>query len=175
MPILPKQLPVPLQGQQVAVRIHSSLIQLVQRNQLISNLVARIAQHQYNFLGPLCDSSQTDRKAVSGQNRKNNADRFSAQLISHICGNMLHRRIISLCSGHYGLRDGDNISVPQSKSFALRRTQDAVCDNLYQVVPLSDNRTANSSGYRPYSSFHHLSSPLLIPLTSRENTVCTLL
>ena len=90
MTVFTKELPICFQAQDIAVRIDSGFIQLIDGYQLVSNLIAWVAQHQNDLFRPLCNSLQTDCKPVTAQDREHNTNGFSSQLFLNISGNCIH-------------------------------------------------------------------------------------
>ena len=90
MTVFTKELPICFQTQDIAVRIDSGFIQLIDGYQLVSNLIAWVAEHQNDLFRPLCNSLQTDCKPVTAQDREHNTNGFSSQLFLNISGNCIH-------------------------------------------------------------------------------------
>ena len=147
-----EQLTVTLQREDVAVRIDAGSIDLVQAYQLVTHLVGGVAEHQDDLLGAHSDSTQTNCKAVAGEDGENHTNGSSAQFCLYIGGNAFYRCIISLCSCNDRLGDGNDVSVADFESLVLCCLQNAVRYNGCEIVTLADDGASNSSGNRPDSA-----------------------
>ena len=58
------QLPVFFKCQNITVGIHSGFLDTVERDKLIPDFIARIAEHQDDLLRAFRDAAQADREAV---------------------------------------------------------------------------------------------------------------
>ena len=92
-----EELSVFFQSQDIAVRIDSRLIDLVEAHKFISHFVGRIAEHQNDLLSAHCDPAQADRESVAGKDREDNADGAASKLSPDILRNIFNGAVITLC------------------------------------------------------------------------------
>ena len=156
--VLAEQGAVALQSQDVGEGIDLGFVQLVQGHQLVAHLVGGVAEHQDDLLGAAGDTTQADGEAVTGQDGENDAHGLAAQLGADIGGNGIHGGVVALCAGHDGLGQRHNITVANFIAFTLGSFQNAVDSNFGQIVALTDDGAADTSGYGSDFSFHNNTS-----------------
>ena len=159
-----EQLAILRQIQNIAVGINPVGVQIVQIDQMVPHFVRGIGEHEDDFLGAFRKPAQADGKAVAAEDRENHADGLSAKLGADICGDIVNTGIIALRTGDDSLRHADNVTITDSKAFALGGLKDTIDNDRSQVISLTDDGSADASGY---SSNHaaHKAAPLSIDLT----------
>ena len=139
-----KQVPPLILGQHIGIRVNAFFIKQIYINKMISYLIRWVAEHQNNLFATFGNTAQTNCKAVSAENRKDNTNGFSSKLISYICCYIVHACIVALCTSHNRLSHTDNIPISRNKSFHVHCFNNGTCYDLRQVVTLTDNRSTES-------------------------------
>ncbi len=119
--ILSEKFSVLLQRQHVAVGVDPRRVQLIEGDQFVTHFIAGITEHQHYLLRTLRNTAQADCKTVPGQNREDNADGLSTQLLLHILRDRLYGSIIALRPCHHGLGHRDHVPVANGKALCLSR------------------------------------------------------
>ena len=135
------------QSQNIAVGIDPCFIDLIQADQFVTDFVRRITQHQNHLFYTFGDSPEADGKTVAGKDGEDHTDRSAAQFGFDIVGNIIHAAIVSLCTCYNRFCDCDDISVTNRKPFIFSCFQHTVCDDLAQIISLTNDRAADASGY----------------------------
>ena len=162
-----EQLTVLLQGQHVGVGIDALLVKHIQIDQMVAHLVGRIAEHQDDLLGALGDAAQADGETVAAEDREDDADGLTAQLGTHVVGNVIHAAVVALRAGDDSLGHRDDVAVTGSKLTAIGRSHDAIGHDLHQIIAFTDDRRTNAHGNSTNHSAHI--STLLILLDLQLN------
>ena len=142
---------------------------------MITNLIGRVAQHQHYLFTALGNAAQADRKTISAENREDHADSFSAELISHICCDIVHAYIVSLCACDDCFGHTDHVPISRNKSFFIHCINYRARYDLCKVIALTNDRRAKTDRYRSIHSTHIFSSAyckfFFQLLTSSDNTI----
>ena len=156
MTVHAEQLTVLGQRQHVGIRIDARLVELVQTDQLVADLVGRIAEHQHDLFSAFGDAAQADRKAVAGQDREDHADRLATELFPHIGRDVVHGSIVALRARNDRFCHRDHVTISQAKAVALCSSKHTVGNDRRQVVSLPNDRAADAARHSPDASgsFH---------------------
>ena len=149
-----EELPVALQGQQIPVGVHALGVQTVPVHQVVAHLVRGIGEHEDHFLRALGNAPQADGKAVAAENGEDDADGLAAQLLLHVCGDIVHRGVVALGTGHDGLGHGDDVPVMEGEALLLGGGQDGCGHDLLEIVSLADDGGADAPGNSSYHTTH---------------------
>ena len=139
-----EQLAIALQRQNVGVGVNARRVNLIPSDQLVPDLVRRIGKHQHNLTATLGDASQTDGKAIAGENGEKYAHGAAAQLGADIGGDFVHRSVVALRAGDYGFGHGNDIPVVQGKVFGTGGFQYAFGYDGSEVISLADDGAADA-------------------------------
>ena len=142
--ILSEKLSVLLQREDVAIRIHARLIDLIEAYEAVSDFIGRIGEHQNDLLASHRDTAKADRKTVSTEDRENNTYCLAAELCFHIFCNILYCTIVALGSCNDRLCHRDNITVTKFKALGFCRFQYGLGNDFAKVVSLTDDRAADA-------------------------------
>ena len=145
MLVFSEKLAVFFERKHIAVRINARFVKLVKRYKMVSDLVARIAEHKNNLFCAHCYAFKANCKTVSRKNRENNADCFAAELCSDILGDCVNACIVALASCNDGFGYRNNILVAKLKAVALSSLNNAAANDLRKIVALTDDRAADTS------------------------------
>ena len=151
--------------QYIRIRIDPGFFYIVQGNQMVTDFISRIGEHQNNFLCPFGNSAQANSKPVTAEDWEDHANSISTEFSPDIFCNIIYRGIVTLCPGNYRFRHCDNISVSDGKTPLLifRGSQNRFCDQLCNVISLTDNRCPNPAGNSSNQTAHSI-SPLFMEL-----------
>ena len=159
MLFIAEQLPVPLQGQHIAVGVDALFVQRVQAHQVVAHLVRGIAQHQHHLFGAPGDAPQADGEAVAAEDGENDAHRPAAQLGADIPGDVVHSGIVALGTGHDGLGHGDDVAVANGKAVLRGGLQHGIGDDLGQIIAAADDGRADAPGNSTDHTAHIENTP----------------
>ena len=148
-----EQLAIACLGEYIRVGIDARSIQLVKGNQLVTDLIRGVIEHEHDLFRTHSDTAQTDRETVTRKDGADDTDGAAAEFGAYILGDVVHRRIVTLCACDDRLGDRNNVAVTECKSLRLRSFQHAGCNNCRKVITLADNGAADTSRYRADSSF----------------------
>ena len=151
--LVSEQLPVLFFGQHVGVGVDPGSIQVVQGDQGIAHLIAGVGQLQPDLLCAFGDAPQADRKAVAGQDGEHYAEFPRREFGADVRCDVVHAHVVALGSCHDCFRHGDHVPVFQVLA-AIRRCENAVRNDLDDVVSLADDGRSYASGYGSDRSFH---------------------
>ena len=165
--LITEERPVRLQIQHVLVGIDALFVQGLGIDQMVADLIGGVGEHQDDLFGAFCNAPQANGKAVAAENRENHANRLAAELIPHVCRNIIDSRIIPLCAGDDGLGHGHNVAVADLIPLLFCRFDHTVYHDLSQIVAFADDRGADASGYGTDHSAHNEHLAVSLALTKR--------
>lgn len=142
-----EQLAVSLERQHVGEGIDPRLVKLVETDQLVADLVGRIAEHEDDLLRALCDAAEADGEAVARKDWENDADRFSAELGADVVRYVAYRGVVALRSRHHRFGHCDDVSVADGEALGLGRLENAFGDYRAEIVSLADDGAADAARY----------------------------
>ena len=90
---------------------------------MVSNLIRRVRQHQNNLFGTLCNTAQTDCKAVAGKNWENNTDGLPTQFFTDIGCDVVNGYVVVLSAGNNCLGYCNYIMILQGKALGFCRKE----------------------------------------------------
>ena len=131
-------------------------VHFVHADQMVPHLIRRIGKLHIELFTGHTECPQHDRKTVPAQNRKNDAHILPAEFLADVFGDLLDSRVIPLRPSHDCLRDTEDVSVLQRKSFLFGRFEQAIPDQRNEIISFFENRHNDSSG--GYPCVPHLSS-----------------
>ena len=137
---------VPRNVEDVGIGVDAAFVQFVGTDQRVADFVRGIAELDHNLFAAAGDTAQTDREAVAGHDREQDADCASAELLADVGRDLIDRGVVALRAGDDGLRDADHVAVAQRKAFACGSSQNAVCDDGGEIVAFADDRAADAAG-----------------------------
>jgi len=111
---------------------------------VVALLVRRIGQLNDDLLCAARDAAKADREAVAAHDREHNAQRV-AELFAYVRGDVVHRAVIAVRTRDDCFRHRDHIAVMQRKAVFLRRGQNRIRNDFYDVVALADDRRFDAS------------------------------
>ena len=140
-----EQFTVFFQGENVTVGVYAGGVDFVQADQLVTNLVGGIAQHQDNLLCSHSDTTQTNSKSVTGKDGEDYTDGAASQLGLNVIGDILNRCVVTLGTCHDGFRHGNDVAIFKGKAFRFRGLKDTVSDDGRQIVSFADDRATDTA------------------------------
>ena len=146
MQVLAEQLAVLRFGQYIGVGVDAGLVQLVQAHQFVAHFIGRIAEHQNNLLAATGNAAQANGEAIAAQDGENDANGLATQLVADVFSNGIHGCIVTLGTGHDGLGNGHDIAVAQLEIIGFGSGQNAVHNDLGQIVTFTDDGAADTAG-----------------------------
>ena len=141
--------------QNILVRVNALFVQKVEVQQMVTYLVARIAEHQYDLLRALRDAAQTDRETVAAEDREHHADGLAAELCLHILRELISRRVVSLRARQNRLCNCEHILAANFKLSMIHAVHKRIDYDFSEVIAFFDNRCTQTAGHRSDSSCHH--------------------
>ena len=76
------------------------------------------------------------------------------ELFSYVGSDIFDARVIALGAPDDRFGNGDDVPVAQRDRFVFRRVENAIRNDLRDIVSASDDRGADASRYGAYRSFH---------------------
>ena len=76
---------------------------------------------------------------------KNNAYSLAAKLGANVFGNCFDRCIVALCACNYRFGYGYYVTITEFKSFGIRRFDYAVCNDLGEIITLTNDGATDTS------------------------------
>ena len=131
-------------GQDIGIWIDAFFIEFVQSQEGISDFIGRIRQHQIYFFCTSGDTGEKYGETVAGSDREDHADIVSAELVSHIFGDIIDRAVIALCSCDNRFRDRHDISVMQFKSVIFSCFNNGSRNDLGKIIAFFEDRAADA-------------------------------
>ena len=92
------------------------------------------------------DTAQTDRETVTRKDGADDTDGAAAEFGAYILGDVVHRRIVTLCACDDRLGDRNNVAVTECKAVTFSGSKNTVCYDLCKIITFTDDGTADTSG-----------------------------
>ena len=151
---LAEGIPELLKGQHIVPRVDAGLVQLIHGYQMVAHLVGGIAEHQHDLLHAGGDTPQQQGEAVAAEDGEDDAHGLTAGLGGHVGGDLLHRSVVALATGHHGLGDRHDIAVAGGNAVFLQCVQNGVGGDLHHVVSLAEDGGAHAPYHGTQCSAH---------------------
>ena len=143
-----------LQGQHIVPGVDAGLVQLVHGHQVVTHLVRGITEHQHHLFDTSGDALQQQGEAVAAKDGERDAHGLAAGLGADISGDLLYRGVVALAAGHHGLSNGHDVAVTGGDAVVLQCVQHGIGSDLYHVVALAENGSANAPYHSTQGSAH---------------------
>ena len=96
-----EKLAVFFKRENIGIGIDSGFVHLIEADEMVADLVGRIAEHKNYLLAALCNAAKRNCKTVTGSNREYNSDCLAAELCFNVCRYIINCAVVALCTGYY--------------------------------------------------------------------------
>ena len=141
-------------AEHIAPGVDALFIYKIGVDQMVADLIGRIAEHEHDLFAAHGDALEADGKAVAAENGENYTHGAAAELGADIGRDVLHARIVALGARHDGLGHGDDVAVLHGERRALGGGHDRINHDLRKVVSCTDDRGTDAARYCTDHSFH---------------------
>ena len=142
----------------IAVRIYAGSVDGVKIDEMVANFVGRVAEHEIDLLETARNPFETHSKTVPAENREDNAGSAFGELGTDVSGDLFNGRVVTASASNDSFRHCDNVTVTDFNIFTCSGSENAVGNNLGDVIPVADDGSANAARYGTDKSFHNRSS-----------------
>ena len=144
---LAEELAVSLLAQHILIGIDALRIQIIVGDEVIADLVGRIAQLDIQLIEAPGDALEQQGKPITGKDRQYDTGRTAREFAADIRRYLVHSGIIALCAGNGGFRYGEDIAVARGKAFRFCRAEHAIDRHAGKIIALFEDRGAYAAYY----------------------------